>query len=223
MEPGYGSIAYTSRQLQQLLQKALEQVFPNCKIKQIPIGTSFLNGQGVFSSGLAFCLRRVKGISPAEAADRLSVFCQEKIFFFQDREKQRLSEFSPIPGGIPKAPLFFCGALLFSWHFTEEDFGFSVLLLPPWLNCKIFCPVVQHFTKLPSRRMLSLPCPDCALALLDKPQELALIFSLARLADAKAKVFCLSCWKQHGLFFFMTADESDPHSLILPRHGQRCV
>ena len=74
MEPGYGSIAYTSRQLQQLLQKALEQVFPHCKTKQIPIRTSFLNGQGVFSSGLAFVCAASKGISPAEAADRLSVF-----------------------------------------------------------------------------------------------------------------------------------------------------
>lgn len=126
MEPGYGSIAYTSRQLQQLLQKALEQVFPNCKIKQIPIGTSFLNGQGVFSSGLAFVCAASKGISPAEAADQVvGLFARRRSSFFQDREKQRLSEFSPIPAVVYRKRLFsFAERFFFSLAFYRGGFWF---------------------------------------------------------------------------------------------------
>lgn len=126
MEPGYGSIAYTSRQLQQLLQKALEQVFPNCKIKQIPIRTSFLNGQGVFSSSLAFVCAASKGISPAEAADQVvGLFARRRSSFFQDREKQRLSEFSPIPAVVYRKRLFsFAERFFFSLAFYRGGFWF---------------------------------------------------------------------------------------------------
>ena len=190
MEPGYGSIAYTSRQLQQLLQKALEQVFPNCKTKQIPIRTSFLNGQGVFSSGLAFVCAASKGISPAEAADRLSVFLPGEDLLFSKIEKNSgYLNFHPSPRWYTESASFLLRSASFSaWHFTEEDFGFFCTSSPAVAELqKSFVRLCSILRNCQAEGMLSLPCPDCALALLDKPQELALIFSLARLADAKSQ------------------------------------
>lgn len=139
MEPGYGSIAYTSRQLQQLLQKALEQVFPNCKIKQIPIGTSFLDGQGVFSSGLAFVCAASKGISPAEAADQVvGLFARRRFSFSKIEKNSGYLNFHPSPRWYTESVSFLLrSASFFSLAFLPRRIlVFSVLLLPPWLNCK---------------------------------------------------------------------------------------
>ena len=129
----------TSRQLQQLLQKALEQVFPNRNIKQIPIRTSFLNGQGVFSSSLAFVCAASKGISPAEAADRLLVFLPGEDLLFSKIEKNSgYLNFHPSPRWYTESASFLLrSASFFSLAFYRGGFWFFLdLLLPPWLNCK---------------------------------------------------------------------------------------
>lgn len=120
----------------------------------------------------------------------MSVFLPGEDLLFSKIEKNSgYLNFHPSPRWYTESASFLLRSASFSaWHFTEEDFGFFCTSSPAVAELqKSFVRLCSILRNCQAEGMLSLPCPDCALALLDKPQELALIFSLARLADAKSQ------------------------------------
>ena len=75
-----------------------------------------------------------------------------------------------------------------AWRLTEEDFGFFAFSSPSVQELqRAFVRLCSVLRGCRAEGMLDLPCPPSALALLKDPQELVLLFSLARLADAKGQ------------------------------------
>ena len=190
MESGYGNIAHGAWHLRQLLQSAQEQAFPGCKIGQIPVWTSWPGGRGAFSSSIAFLCAASKKISPAEAADKLSAFLPERDALFSSCKRCAgyLNFYPSLRWYAACAASLLQSASFSAWRLTEEDFGFFAFSSPSVQELqRAFVRLCSVLRGCRAEGMLDLPCPPSALALLRDPQELALLFSLARLADAKGQ------------------------------------
>ena len=187
MESGYGNIAHGAWHLRQLLQSAQEQAFPGCKIGQIPVWTSWPGGRGAFSSSIAFLCAASEKISPA---DKLSAFLPERDALFSSCKRCAgyLNFYPSLRWYAACAASLLQSASFSAWRLTEEDFGFFAFSSSSVQELqRAFVRLCSVLRGCRAEGMLDLPCPPSALALLRDPQELALLFSLARLADAKGQ------------------------------------
>ncbi len=169
--------------IRRLLQQALEQTFPHCKIESIPLKTGWQNRRGIFSSSLPFLCARQTGISLPETSKKLAACLpkQDRLFSLWDPSGGYLN-FLPSDAWYTECLRALSQTATFrGWDKTEEDFGFFSGASPATAGVqKAFvrlCGVLRNC--LAEKIPLKPSATDAAS--LSRPGERALIFALFRL------------------------------------------